>query len=94
MQEHQSHPRPSLIVRPDQPLIGIPLEESGQEVVRYFTDEEEADKAVGQDSVQRALNVIGAWKDIDTPDALDILDRIRHDSEPTPPIEVHDAGPV
>ena len=87
MQEHQSQPRPGLIARPDQPLIGVPLEEGGQEVVRYFTDDEEADRAVGEESVQGALSVIGAWKDIDTPDALDILDRIRHDSEPTPPIE-------
>lgn len=87
MREQQSELRFGFIARPGQPLIGIPLEGDGQEVVHYFTDEAEADRALGQDSAQRALRVIGAWKDIDTPDALDILDRIRHESEPTPPIE-------
>lgn len=87
MREQQSQTRRGFIARPDQPLIGVPLEEDRQEVVRYFTDEAEADRALGQDSVQRALSVIGAWQAIDTPDALDILDRIRHESQPTPPVE-------
>ncbi len=38
--------------------------------------------------VQQALSLFGAWQDIDTPDALDILDRIRHASKPTPPIDL------
>jgi hypothetical protein len=38
--------------------------------------------------VQRALSLLGAWKDIDSDDALDQLDRIRDESTPTPPIEL------
>ena len=87
MAEMQPMQEQGFIVRRDQPLIGVPLEEGGQEVVRYFTDEVEADRALGQETVQQALGVIGAWQAIDTPDALDILDRIRHDSKPTPPID-------
>ena len=30
----------------NQPLIGIPFVENGQEVVRYFSEEAQADKAV------------------------------------------------
>jgi hypothetical protein len=30
----------------NQPLIGIPFEEKGQEVVRYFSEEDKADRAV------------------------------------------------
>jgi hypothetical protein len=87
MAQTESGQAHSLTARPDQPLIGVPLEEDGQPVVRYFTDEDEADRALGDDSVQQALALIGAWKDIDSPDALDILDRIRHESKPTPPID-------
>ncbi len=78
----------SLTVRRDHPLIGVPLEEGGQEAIRHFTDEEEADAASPAASVQQALSLFGAWQDIDTPDALDILDRIRHASKPTPPIDL------
>jgi hypothetical protein len=82
----ESEPR-SLTARADQPLIAIPVDEDGREMVRYFIDEEAADEALGDTGVQQALSLAGAWKDIDTPDALDILDRIRHESKPTPPIE-------
>ncbi len=80
-------PAHSLEARFDQPLIGVIIREGGREIVRYFVDEAAADAATPPNSVQRALDLIGAWSDIDTPDALDVLDRMRHDSTPTPPIE-------
>jgi hypothetical protein len=40
------------------PLIGIIVEENGQEVVRYFTEEKAADAAVSQSATQKALGVI------------------------------------
>jgi hypothetical protein len=70
------------------PLIGIIFEENGQEVVRYFTEEKAADAAVSRSTTQKALGVIGAWRDLDWDETVAALDRIRHESKPTPPIKV------
>jgi hypothetical protein len=70
------------------PLIGIIVEENGREVVRYFIEEEAADAAVSQSATQKALAVIGAWSDLDWEETVAALDRIRHESKPTPPIKL------
>jgi hypothetical protein len=70
------------------PLIGIPVEENGHEVVRYFTDETEADKAFGSRKRRDVRHLAGVWKDLDWDAAADELDRIRHESKPTPPIDL------
>jgi hypothetical protein len=88
MAERKQQPLPSVLVRDNQPLIGIPCEENGQEVVRYFTDEQAADAAVSHSTTQAALSVIGAWRDLDWEEMVEALDRIRHESKPTPPIEL------
>lgn len=88
MAERRRQPLPSLLVQGNQPLIGIPLEEKGQEVVRYFTDEQAADAAVAHSTTQAALSVIGAWSDLDWEEMVTALDRIRHESQPTPPIKL------
>jgi hypothetical protein len=63
--------------------------------VHYFNSEEEAAQALPRDeaSIQRALSAIGAWQHIDDeggPDMLDELDRMRHETKPTPPFELDD----
>ena len=78
----------SLVARPDQPLIGVILEEDGREVVRYFVDEDEADSAMSHTAAQAALSVIGAWSDLDWDEAVEMLERIRHETPPTPPISL------
>jgi len=78
----------SFTLTPNQPLIGIPFEENGQEVVRYFSEEAQADKAVSDDATQRALQLAGAWSDLDWDEMEKALDHIRHDSRPTPPFEL------
>ena len=88
MSELKPRPRPSLTVRADQPLIGVMDQQDGTEVVCYFTDEADADEALGDIGIHQALNLAGAWKEIDSDDFLDELDRIRHQSKPTPPIEL------
>lgn len=85
--------REGLTTRRSQPLIGVPAHQGAEEVVRYFTSEEEADLALSRDmtGIQRALSLIGAWEHLDAedgPDMLDELDRIRHESRPTPPFEL------
>jgi hypothetical protein len=87
MPEMQPGKARSFIVGADQPLIGVLDEEDGREVVRYFTDEATADEAFGQDSVKRALGLAGAWSDLDWDEMESALDRIRHESKPTPPID-------
>src|SRR5919198_5002420 len=88
MAERRHQGVPSLLVQGNQPLIGIPFEEQGQEGVRYFTDEKAADAAVPHSTTQAALSVIGAWSDMDWDEMVEALDRIRHESKPTPPIEL------
>ena len=79
-----------LIGRDREPLIGVPVGEGPDEGVRYFTSEEEADRVLAEDpsGVERALSAIGSWSDLDFDDMLDQLDRIRHQSTPTPPIDL------
>ncbi len=75
---------PSLLVQSNQPLIGIPFQKNGHEVVRYFTEEEEADKVAS--GVDEALDLAGAWSDLNWEKMEQALNRIRHESKPTPPI--------
>ena len=77
----------SFIADMDHALIGIPLLEDGREVIRYFTDEAAADAELAAD-VEEALSLAGVWSDLDWPTAEAALDRIRHESEPSPPIEL------
>jgi hypothetical protein len=84
MTEHQT----SLSVRDDRPLIGVITRENGRDITRYFTDDDEADAATAPAGVQRALSLMGAWSDMDWEEAVAELDRIRHESQPTPPIDL------
>ncbi len=82
-----------LTTRGRQPLIGIPRVEGTEEVVRYFTSDEEADRdrAADQASIERALSLAGAWQEFDAedgPDPLDELGRMRHQSRPSPPLRL------
>jgi hypothetical protein len=73
---------------PGQPLIGVMTEEQGREVVRYFTKEAEADRVLAEDTTQAALALAGAWSDLAWDELEQALDRIRHESQPTPPLAV------
>jgi hypothetical protein len=86
MVEHQDRRVSSLLVRSDQPLIGVITKEKGREVVRYFAEEELADATISTNVTQAALKAIGAWSDLPWDEMESALDRIRHESRPTPPI--------
>jgi hypothetical protein len=60
----------------------------GKEIVRYFSEETQADKAVLENATQTALDLAGAWSDLSWEDMEKELDRIRHESKPTPPLEL------
>ncbi len=76
-----------LMARHGQPLIAIPWEEDGEEVTYYFVDEEAADAFVAERRGEPNLSWIGAWADLDWEECVDALDRIRHVSKPTSPID-------
>jgi hypothetical protein len=85
MQDHHTSP---LIVGADEPVIAVPIEQDGKEVVAYFRSEAEAAAALAAKPGASARSVKGAWADLDWEDAKRQLDRIRHESEPTPPIDL------
>ncbi len=70
----------------DRPLIGVPVERQGREVVHYFTDEAGADAAEEDEALVAALSAVGAFSDLDWDEMQDAVDRIRHGSAPTLPI--------
>ena len=76
----------SLLVHSDHPLIGVPLEEEGREIVRYFTEDEAAEVATLDHAAQDALSLAGAWSDLDWEEMATEIDRIRHESLPSPPL--------
>jgi hypothetical protein len=78
----------SLVVGGDQPLIGIARIEDGRETVHYYCREEDAEAASSSEVAQEALALAGAWADLDWSELEQGLDRIRHQSRPTPPISV------
>lgn len=41
-----------------------------------------------RDVTADALDLVGAWSDLDIDEMADALDRIRHESKPTPPIDL------
>lgn len=86
MPDLPTHPPHSLSVRGDRPLLGVIVQEGDEEVVRYFTDEQDTNRAARQRRIEKALSLAGAWADLDWEEALDSLDRIRHESRPTPPV--------
>ena len=77
---------PILSLRPDQALIGVPASENGVEVTHFFAEEDDA-RATADETLQAALAAIGSWGDLDWEETIAALERIRHESEPTPPIE-------
>lgn len=88
MAKLQPHRSQSITASSDQALVGVIVQENGTEMVRYTAGEPALDPPSRQQSIQRALDLAGAWSDLDLDEMLDALDRIRHESLPTPPIDL------
>ncbi len=83
----QQIPNQSLFsIKRTQPLIGVEVEEHGQQVTYYFGDEKEADKTLTKSGTQGALGLAGTWSDLDWQDIAEALEQIRHKSKPSQPI--------
>lgn len=79
----------SLTTRRHEPLLAVMLEEDGQEVVRYFVGDVPTEVDPSADGViEDALQLAGAWRDLDWPATAEALDRLRHATPPTPPIDL------
>ena len=85
MARRRAEPARYLVAERNQPLIAIPVDEDGRELTYYFVDEEAVDEVLPS-ATQEALAAIGAWSDLEG-DEIEALDRIRHASPPTPPID-------
>jgi hypothetical protein len=77
----------SLTTRRSEPLVAVFGEEDGQEVVHYFAGDVPVETEALDAEIADALSLAGAWRDLDWPATAEALDRIRHASPPTPPIE-------
>ena len=73
-----------LIVEPGEPVYLVPLDD-GREA--YIVGDEPLDETLLPEVTRAALGVIGAWSDLDWDEMVEALDRIRHESTPTPPID-------
>jgi len=73
MSELQDRHEKGLRASSKQPLIVVPV---GDNDVRYFTSDDDADASMAQDAIQRALDLAGAWSHLDGEDMLDALDRM------------------
>jgi len=75
-----------LIAHADQPLIAVPIVQDGEERICYFVDDAGADAALVHAGTKRPIKLAGVWSDLNEEDVLASLDRIRHESTPTPPL--------
>ena len=73
-------------IEDDKPLVGVIVKGGGRDMVRYVIAKEEPDGSQDRSGIEAALSLIGAWTDLDWEEAEAELDRIRHESKPTPPI--------
>jgi hypothetical protein len=70
------------------PLVAVLIEKNGVTETRYFVDENEADTLPADDEAASPIRLAGAWSDLDADAMLDALDRARHASKPTPPVDI------
>jgi hypothetical protein len=85
--EPGSHAR--IAVRDTQPLVGLFVDDDSDAVEYFAEDEATAAPTKPSKAAQEALSVIGAWSDLDWEQLAADLDRIRHGSPPTPPIDLY-----
>src|SRR4051794_6253692 len=83
-------PRPYLdvIVGRKQMVFAIPVDEDGIEGTRFVVEDAESGPVNDDEWPQQAGSVIGAGRPLVGEQPFDALARIRHESRPTPPIDM------
>jgi len=80
-----------LVARPGQPLISVKVPRDGLEEIFYFTDEQTARTVVAQLAPRSALELAGAWSDLDWDEVEAELQRIRREQTITPAFDDGDS---
>src|SRR2546421_10158264 len=62
------------------------LRENSHDVALLTPIDTEKKQKTNQQAIEETLALAGSWKDLDFDDMLEQLDRIRHESKPTPPL--------
>ena len=64
------------------------LREKSQDVALLTPVDTERKQQTNSQAIEATLALAGSWKDLDFDDMIEQLDHIRHDSKPTPPLEL------
>lgn len=83
----REHPQPSLFIRRNQRLVVVPtIDDQGEPATLVYVEDTNQDGTSRRDQerIEAALTTFGAWSDLDADQVLDDLERIRHESKPTP----------
>ncbi len=56
--------QPVFTIPSNQPLIGIPFEENGKEVTRYFSEQALVDRGEVAVNTEQVLHLAGSWSDL------------------------------
>src|SRR5947209_8935490 len=62
------------------------LRENSHDIALLTPVDTEKKQKTNQQAIEETLALAGSWKDLDFDDMLEQLDRIRHESKPTPPL--------
>jgi hypothetical protein len=62
------------------------LRENSHDVALLTPVDTERKQQTNRQAIEEILALAGSWKDLDSDDMLEQLDRIRHASKPTPPL--------
>jgi hypothetical protein len=86
VKQHTNQSR-TLLVRSGEPVYVVPIDLDGVEYELYVAGDDAAEELRTPESLRDALNLAGAWSDMDGDAMLEALQRMRRESKPTPPID-------
>jgi hypothetical protein len=76
----------TVTTRPRRRNTAVKPAENGRAEIDALIEEIVGDRPLSA-GARAAFSAFGAWSDMDWEETLEALDRIRHESKPTPPIE-------
>ena len=62
------------------------LRENNHDIALLTPVDRENKQQTSRQAIEETLALAGSWKDLDFDDMIEQLDRIRHESKPTPPL--------
>ena len=86
MAQQRFKPVPYLVVEEGTSLVAIPIDVDGRKPICYIPEQNAVDESELPEAVRDALNLAGAWSDLDWEEVQAALERIRQDSKPLAPV--------